>query len=170
MLKFKESIQIFCVSFELEPKLVCVPSKNLLPATLSETKSKINTSNATISRLAKPRKTFVSIKNQWQFEWCDFFWASTRVRPGPTGHQASREQFFQPFFKKAFFPNGTNVFKSGPLTKTTIYTVCRVRLRRRNQTKRNLPLAFQFVCGPPSPGAANKLEGKWKVRNRHLCR
>jgi len=72
--------------------------------------------------------------------------------------------------------NGTNVFKSGPLTKTTIYSVFRGRLRRRNQTKRNLPLAFQFVCGPPSPRAANKLEGKWKVRttknheNRHLCR
>ena len=45
-------------------------------------------------------------------------------------------------------PNGTNVFKSGPLTKTTIYTVFRGRLRRRNQTKRNLPLAFQFVWGP----------------------
>ena len=27
----------------------------------------------------------------------------------------------------------------------------------------HLPLAFQFVCGPPSPRAANKLEGKWKV-------
>ena len=28
----------------------------------------------------------------------------------------------------------------------------------------NPPPAFQFVCGPPSPRAANKLEGKWKVR------
>ena len=38
----------------------------------------------------------------------------------------------------------------------------------------HLPLAFQFVCGPPpSPRAENTLEGKWKVRptknheNRH---
>ena len=50
-----------------------------------------------------------------------------------------------------FLPNGTNVFKSGPPAKTTICTVSRGRLRRRNQTKRNLPLAFQFVCGPPLP-------------------
>ena len=27
----------------------------------------------------------------------------------------------------------------------------------------HLPLAFQFVCGPGGGGAANKLEGKWKV-------
>ena len=27
----------------------------------------------------------------------------------------------------------------------------------------HLPLAFQFVCGPVGGGAANKLEGKWKV-------
>ena len=73
-------------------------------------------------------------------------------------------------------PNGTNVFKSGPLTKTTIFTVFRGRLRRRNQTKGNLPLAFQFVCSPGRGGAANKLKGKWKVRstknhqNRRLCR
>ena len=51
-------------------------------------------------------------------------------------------------------PDETNVFKSGPLTKTSIHTVFRGRLRRCNQTKRNLPLAFR---------AANKLEGKWKV-------
>ena len=70
----------------------------------------------------------------------------------------------------------TNVLKSGLPTKTTICTVPPGDLRRRNQTKRNLSLAFQFVCVPPSPRAANKLEGKWKVRttknhqNRHLCR
>ena len=33
--------------------------------------------------------------------------------------------------------------KSGPWTKTTICTVYRVRLRWRNQIKRNEPLAFQ---------------------------
>ena len=27
----------------------------------------------------------------------------------------------------------------------------------------HLPLAFQFVCGPGGGGAANKLEGKWKL-------
>ena len=27
----------------------------------------------------------------------------------------------------------------------------------------HLPLAFQFVCGPGGGGAANKVEGKWKV-------
>ena len=53
-----------------------------------------------------------------------------------------------------------DVLKSGYSTKTTICTVSRARLRRRNHTKRNLPLAFQFVCGSPSPRAANKLEGK----------
>ena len=37
-------------------------------------------------------------------------------------------------------------------TKTTICTVFRDRLRRRNQTKRNLLLAFQFVCGPGEGG------------------
>ena len=49
-------------------------------------------------------------------------------------------------------PDETNVFKSGPLTKTSIHTVFRGRLRRRDQTKRNLSLAFQFVFGPPPPG------------------
>ena len=49
-----------------------------------------------------------------------------------------------------FLPNGTNVFKSGPPAKTTICTVSRGRLRRRNQTKRSsklLLLACQFSRG-----------------------
>ena len=47
------------------------------------------------------------------------------------------------------------VLKSGPPTKTTICTVSRGRLRRCNQTKRNLQLAFQFVCGTGGGGASN---------------
>ena len=43
---------------------------------------------------------------------------------------------------------GVLVSRSGPPTKTTIYIVSRARLRRLNQTEGNLPLAFQFVCGP----------------------
>ena len=70
----------------------------------------------------------------------------------------------------------TNISKRGPPTNTTICTVSRGRLRRCNQTKENLPIALQFVCVPGGGGAANKLEGKWKVRttknhqNRHSCR
>ena len=72
-------------------------------------------------------------------------------------------------------PNGTNVLKSGPPTKTTNCTVSRGRRRRRSHRRGNLPLASQFVCGPPSTRDANKLEDKWTVRttknhqNRHLC-
>ena len=43
---------------------------------------------------------------------------------------------------------GSNSSQSVSPAKTTICTVSRGRLRRRNQTKGNLPLAFQFVCGP----------------------
>ena len=52
------------------------------------------------------------------------------------------------------FPNGTNVLKSGPPAKTTICTVSRARLRRRNQTKRN----------PPRPGP----QTNWKASGRFL--
>ena len=45
-----------------------------------------------------------------------------------------------------FVPNGTNVFKSGPPTNTTICIVSRGRLQRRNQIKRNLPLDWLIDC------------------------
>ena len=38
-----------------------------------------------------------------------------------------------------FHTKSTNVSKSDPLTKPTIFTVSRDRLRRRNKTKGNLP-------------------------------
>ena len=60
--------------------------------------------------------------------------------------------------------HGAIVSKSGPPTKTNICNASRVRLRRRNQTKGDLPLALQNIYGPPFTWAANKLEGKWKVR------
>ena len=60
-------------------------------------------------------------------------------------------------------PNGTNVLKSGPTAKTTIFTVFRGGLRRRNQTKGNLPHAFQFVCGSTPPRGA---QINWKVSGR----
>ena len=56
-----------------------------------------------------------------------------------------------------------------------LYCIPRLPVAARNQTKGNLPLAFQFACGPHPPRAANKLEGKWKVRttknhqNRPIC-
>ena len=54
------------------------------------------------------------------------------------------------FFNNLYssFPNGTMVSKSGPSTKTTIYTVYLGHLRKRNQINGNLPLASHFVCGP----------------------
>ena len=64
-------------------------------------------------------------------------------------------------------PAEAGISKSGLPTKTTILTVSRDRPRRRNQTKRNLPLASR---------TANKLKGKWKLRttknyqNKHLRR
>ena len=42
---------------------------------------------------------------------------------------------------------GSNSSRSVSPAKTTICTVSRGRLRRRNQTKGNLPLAFRFVMG-----------------------
>ena len=73
-------------------------------------------------------------------------------------------------------PTGTNVSKSGPETKTTIQTVYRDHLRRRNQIKGDFPLAFHFVCGPRSPWGSTKKESKRKAkatkndRNWQLCR
>ena len=46
-------------------------------------------------------------------------------------------------------------------TRSTIWTVSRARLRRRNQTKGNLPLVCQFVCGPRGEWSS---PSKWKVR------
>ena len=59
-------------------------------------------------------------------------------------------------------------------TKTTICTVSRDRLRRRNQTKGNLPFAFQLVCGPRSTGPQTngKASGSWgpqKTIKTNIC-
>jgi len=53
------------------------------------------------------------------------------------------------YMHKYPLPYRTIVSKSGPPTKTTICSVSRGCVRRRNETKENLHLAFQFVRGRP---------------------
>ena len=59
----------------------------------------------------------------------------------------------------------TLVSKNGPPTQTPTCSVSRGRLRRRNRTKGNLPLALQFVRGPGggSPAVGERgIQYEWK--------
>jgi len=99
-----------------------------------------------------------------------------RLRPG--GTQTKR------------IPNGTNVFKSGPRTKTTIYTVFRsAACGGATKQRETFHLPSNLFAAPPPPGPQTnwKASGRWGPRktmktdicavrkkrnnqNRHLCR
>ena len=81
------------------------------------------------------------------------------------GSSQKREKFCISLFSLRglmLHTKSTIVSKSGPPTKTTISTVSRGPLRSCNQTKGNLPLAFQFVYSPTPPGP----QTNWKASGR----
>ena len=111
------------------------------------TKSKIKIENAIISRLAEPRKTFDTIKNQWQFERGDFFYGPTRMRTGQNGRLASRVQLFSPFFHTAqLFPKVAHQQKL--LFVMHPASACGGATEQRE----TVYLLSNFFTAPPSPG------------------